>query len=83
MAHQALSPVCRFCGEPLIHTFCNLGMSPPSNAYLSEENLRHAETFFPLHALVCDKCKLVQLEQFQAPNEIFSDYAYFLSLIHI
>ncbi|MBT6957705.1 MAG: class I SAM-dependent methyltransferase [Opitutae bacterium] len=79
MAHQALSPVCRFCGEPLIHTFCNLGMSPPSNAYLSEENLRHAETFFPLHALVCDKCKLVQLEQFQAPNEIFSDYAYFSS----
>lgn len=54
-------------------------MSPPSNAYVTPERLQHAETFFPLHAFVCDDCKLVQLEQFQAPHEIFSDYAYFSS----
>ena len=79
MNNQISLPSCRFCEKNLIHTFCNLGMSPPSNAYLSEQNLRYAETFFPLHALVCDACKLVQLEQFQAPSEIFSDYAYFSS----
>jgi len=72
-------PTCQFCDAPLIHTFCDLGMSPPSNAYLSEENLRQSEPFFPLHAFVCEKCKLVQLEQFQTPSEIFSDYAYFSS----
>ena len=79
MTNQISSPSCRFCEKNLAHTFCNLGMSPPSNAYLSEQNLRCGETFFPLHALVCDACKLVQLEQFQAPSEIFSDYAYFSS----
>ena len=79
MNSQTPAPSCRFCDKTLVHTFCNLGMSPPSNAYLTEESLRYAETFFPLHALVCDGCKLVQLEQFQAPSEIFSDYAYFSS----
>lgn len=72
-------PACRFCQSPLVHTFCDLGMSPPSNAYLSVTQLNAAETFFPLKAFVCDACKLVQLEQFQAPGEIFSDYAYFSS----
>lgn len=73
------SPTCRFCSQPLVHTFCDLGMSPPSNAYVTAERLQRAEAFFPLHAFVCDGCKLVQLEQFQAPDEIFSDYAYFSS----
>ena len=72
-------PTCRFCGSPLSRTFCDLGMSPPSNAYRSAADLRKAETFFPLHAYVCEKCWLVQLEQFHAPDEIFSDYAYFSS----
>jgi SAM-dependent methyltransferase len=54
-------------------------MSPPSNAYLEVDRLQAAEVFFPLHAYVCEQCKLVQLEQFQAPAEIFSDYAYFSS----
>jgi SAM-dependent methyltransferase len=79
MSSHAAAPTCRFCSLPLVHTFCDLGMSPPSNAYLTAERLRHAEAFFPLHAFVCDGCKLVQLEQFQAPDEIFSDYAYFSS----
>ena len=79
MNSQTPAPSCRFCEKALVHTFCNLGMSPPSNAYLTEDSLRYAETFFPLHAMVCDGCKLVQLEQFQAPSEIFSDYAYFSS----
>lgn len=70
---------CRSCGAPLTISFCDLGMSPPSNAYLTAEQLNRMEPFFPLHALVCDTCFLVQLEQFQSPGEIFSDYAYFSS----
>jgi len=37
------------------------------------------ERFYPLHAWVCGECFLVQLEQYVAPDEIFSDYAYFSS----
>jgi 2-polyprenyl-3-methyl-5-hydroxy-6-metoxy-1,4-benzoquinol methylase len=79
MDTDVAQPVCRFCRTPLVHTFCDLGMSPPSNAYLTAAQLNAAENFFPLHAFVCEACKLVQLEQFQAPGEIFSDYAYFSS----
>jgi 2-polyprenyl-3-methyl-5-hydroxy-6-metoxy-1,4-benzoquinol methylase len=54
-------------------------MSPLSNAYLSEEQLARAEPFYPLHAYVCGSCYLVQLEQFETPQKIFGDYAYFSS----
>lgn len=73
------APSCRFCGSPLEVTFADLGMTPPSNAYLRAEELGRMEPFFPLHAHVCGACFLVQLEQFQSPDEIFGDYAYFSS----
>jgi hypothetical protein len=37
------------------------------------------EPFYPLRALVCDSCLLVQLEEFESPAHIFGDYAYFSS----
>lgn len=70
---------CRFCGTSLTYTFCDLGMSPLSNSYLKEEDLLKDEAIYPLHAYVCTECFLVQLEQFEAPAQIFSDYAYFSS----
>lgn len=71
---------CRSCGGDEMSSFCDLGSSPASNAFLSEEQLSQAEAFFPLHARVCHRCFLVQLEQFHRPEEIFSDdYAYFSS----
>ena len=70
---------CRFCNTRLQHTFVDLGMSPPSNAYLDAARLNGMEPFFPLHAWVCDQCKLVQLEEFETPENIFRDYAYFSS----
>lgn len=70
---------CRFDGKPLQHTFVDLGMSPLSNAFLSPGQLNRAEKFYPLHAYVCEHCGLVQLEQFESPEQIFSDYAYFSS----
>lgn len=71
--------VCRFCSTPLKHTFIDLGMSPLSNSYLKKEELCNKESFYPLHAYVCEKCFLVQLEEFETPDRIFSDYAYFSS----
>ncbi|MEM8805102.1 MAG: class I SAM-dependent methyltransferase [Cyanobacteria bacterium P01_G01_bin.38] len=71
---------CRFSGKPLVHTFVDLGMSPISNAYLKPEQLNAAEKFYPLHAYVSEDNLLVQLEQFETPEAIFSnDYAYFSS----
>ena len=74
-----MSRKCRFCQNELTHTFCDLGMSPLSNSYLSADQLNNMEPFYPLHAYVCEKCFLVQLEEFESPQEIFSDYAYFSS----
>jgi SAM-dependent methyltransferase len=70
---------CRFCGTQLTHLFADLGMSPLANSYLSEEELCQMEPFYPLRALVCHECLLVQLEDYETPDVIFSDYAYFSS----
>jgi SAM-dependent methyltransferase len=71
---------CRFCDALLKHSFVDLGMSPIANANIKPEDLDAMERFYPLHAYVCDNCLLVQLAEFQSPNEIFSDdYAYFSS----
>ncbi|MFH0300136.1 class I SAM-dependent methyltransferase [Bradyrhizobium sp. 31Argb] len=71
---------CRHCHAQLQHVFLDLGHAPPSNAYLSEVQLRAPETTFPLKILVCDTCWLVQTEDYTAADELFSsDYAYFSS----
>ena len=72
-------PRCRFCSSALSTTFVNLGMSPLCQTHISTEQLNSMEPFYPLHAYVCDQCFLVQLEQFVAPDEIFTDYAYLSS----
>jgi len=70
---------CRFCNSELEHTFVDLGMSPLSNSYISPASLQKMEPFYPLHAFVCGQCFLVQLNEFESPENIFSDYAYFSS----
>jgi SAM-dependent methyltransferase len=70
---------CRFCATPLTHTFADLGGSPLANSYLKKEQLQQMEPFFPLHVYVCEACKLVQLSEFESPENIFGDYAYFSS----
>lgn len=70
---------CRFCDSPLEVTFADLGMSPLSNAFVRPENVQRMEAFYPLHAYVCGKCFLVQLEEFESPANIFQDYVYFSS----
>ncbi|WP_031336723.1 class I SAM-dependent methyltransferase, partial [Rhodopseudomonas sp. B29] len=70
---------CRSCGTPLEHSFVDLGLSPLANSYVPAERAHSGEMMFPLHAFVCEKCFLVQLEEFESPEHIFSDYAYFSS----
>jgi len=54
-------------------------MSPLANAFLRADQLDAMEPFHPLHALVCERCFLVQLPQFESPERMFSEYAYFSS----
>ncbi|MFV9646530.1 MAG: SAM-dependent methyltransferase, partial [Desulfobacterales bacterium] len=70
---------CRFCEASLRHTFADLGMSPLANSYLKPEDLQKMEPFYPLHVYICERCYLVQLQEFEAPEHIFSHYAYFSS----
>jgi SAM-dependent methyltransferase len=70
---------CRFCRAPLYDVFADLGSSPLANSYLPPERLTAMEPFYPLRALVCRRCFLVQLQEFEPPERIFSDYAYFSS----
>jgi hypothetical protein len=77
--HAVATPRCRFCGAPLTRTFVDLGMSPLCESFVPPERANAMEPFFPLHARVCDACRLVQLEAYVAPDEIFTEYAYFSS----
>ncbi|MFT5477910.1 MAG: hypothetical protein ACI8Y8_003268 [Planctomycetota bacterium] len=70
---------CRFCDSLLEHSFVDLGMSPLCESFLTADQLNHAEDFFPLSASVCQKCFLVQLQEYVTPENIFDDYAYFSS----
>jgi SAM-dependent methyltransferase len=72
--------LCRYCRAPLSRTFADLGVSPVANAFLSSAQLNKMEPFYPLHAYVCEVCLLVQLEDFETPQNIFNaQYAYFSS----
>ncbi len=70
---------CRFCAAPLHTTFVDLGMSPLCESFLAADQLNSMEPFYPLHVYVCDRCFLVQLEEYVDPVHIFSEYAYFSS----
>lgn len=75
----AMERKCRHCGSLLSDTFADLGVTPLSNSYVDANSYNEAELFFPLHAYVCGRCFLVQLEEFQSPENIFQEYAYFSS----
>ncbi len=73
------TPKCRFSGEPLTNVMCDLGMSPMANSYVKFDDARNAEKIYPLKVWVCSKSLLCQLESFESPDAIFSDYLYFSS----
>ncbi|CAK8724853.1 SAM-dependent methyltransferase [Candidatus Electrothrix laxa] len=71
---------CRHCGTQLVYTFLDLGSAPPSNAYLTDDDLSRPEMYYPLKVKVCDSCWLVQTEDYAQVDDLFRpDYAYFSS----
>jgi len=78
-AQEVTRSACRFCSAPLRHTVVDLGMSPLCESYVPAERVNAMEAFYPLHAKICEHCLLVQLEEFVAAEDIFTEYAYFSS----
>ncbi|MBI5165207.1 MAG: class I SAM-dependent methyltransferase [Magnetospirillum sp.] len=54
-------------------------MSPLCESFLTEDRLNRMEPFYPLKVHVCERCFLMQLEEYVSPVDIFSEYAYFSS----
>ena len=70
---------CRSCGGRLAITMADLGVQPPSNAFLTSLAQAQRERRYPLRAKVCELCKLVQVDYDVAPEELFGSYVYFSS----
>jgi len=71
---------CRFCQTPLHAVFLDLGSAPPSNAFLNADELNTPEMYFPLRLYTCSECHLVQVDEVQKHDALFSgDYVYFSS----
>jgi hypothetical protein len=70
---------CRFCAEPLDVSVVDLGMSPPCQNVVRQEELELGERFYPLHVRACRRCWLLQIPELVEPTELFTEYAYFSS----
>ena len=71
---------CRFCSHELVIPFADLGLSPVSNHFRPAESVDQlGQTFYPLKAMVCGNCWLVQLTDVETPAHFTADYAYFSS----
>ena len=71
---------CRFCKNEVNDVFLDLGFQPPSNSYLTSDDLKSYEITYPLRLFVCNNCWLVQTEDFVKETTFFNeDYAYFSS----
>jgi SAM-dependent methyltransferase len=58
----------------------DLGFSPPSNSFLTRDQLSQPEVTFPLRVYVCDNCWLIQTADFVDENIMFPEtYVYFSS----
>jgi SAM-dependent methyltransferase len=74
-----MTSTCRHCRSALDVSFCNLGTSPLANSLIEPHLSGAAEKHYPLELFVCSKCLLVQLDEFETPDAIFSHYSYFSS----
>src|SRR6266496_1345373 len=79
LASSLDQPRCRSCGATVSHVMCDLGLSPLANSYVKFDDVNSGEKFFPLKVWVCQECLLAQLDEFESPEAIFSNYAYFSS----
>lgn len=57
----------------------DLGATPPCELFLTAAQLDMPEINYPLHLRVCQSCWLAQIPPLIAPEDTFTEYAYFAS----
>ena len=71
---------CRACDAASTETFLDLGSSPVANALVSQHHKDQPSKKYPLHAIVCKECSLVQLSEILPREDLFdSSYVYYSS----
>lgn len=70
---------CRLCDSDRMVSVLDLGASPPSQSFLTPEQLDLPEQTFPLHLRLCESCLLLQIPAMITSQDTFTEYAYFSS----
>ena len=70
---------CRLCESDRLRSVLDLGATPPCEKFLAADELDLPEQTFPLHLRVCEDCLLLQIPALIAPEDTFTEYAYFAS----
>lgn len=72
--------LCRSCGESGLKLVLDLGRMPPSDRFLTKEQLIEPERTYPLEVAFCPDCGLMQILETVPPKVLFGDtYVYFSS----
>jgi len=64
---------CRICGSENLKLFIDLGHHPPSDAFLTEAQLKKPEIYYPLQVYYCEECGLSQLGYVVPKETLFGD----------
>ena len=70
---------CRLCSSRSFELVLDLGKQPPSNSFLTKNQLKDSEKKFPLRLYICKKCHHLQLLDVVDKKHLFSNYHYFTS----
>ena len=74
MAIYKFRKKCRLCSSTKFNLVLDLGKQPPSNAFLTKNQLKKREKKFPLRLYVCKKCFHLQLRDVVDKKYLFSNY---------
>lgn len=68
---------CQVCKSSRLHRFLSLGHHPNPDGFLTEEQLKEPEIYYPLDVYLCEDCKLVQIGYVPNPSALFTnDFIY-------
>ncbi len=60
---------CRLCKSEKLEMFLDLGFTPPSDSFLTKQELNKPETYYPLQTCICKDCGYMQLG-YTVPGEV-------------
>ena len=76
MENYHINNECRICKSEDLELVLDLGIQPPANAFIKEQDLEKNEDKFPLRLFFCKNCYLVQLLDIVDKEYLFKKYLY-------